>query len=799
MKPTIEDKPFEFMNSSRQEPSQPARDSTGQRKEDRPFESMRSSNSSLDEPLPREFDFAQIAARHKWFVLLGLLGGLVLGHAAFTKLGPEYNAVAQILVTRQAQVPARESLSQSILSEGRGEHVAIIKSPMIVGKAIERGHLDKLPTLQTSDDPIEDILDGLDVKRTAGQDTSTLNVFEIKYRNKQRNDAKAVVNAIIAAYQDYILETKQEATSELTQQITKMDGELAKQIEQKQKELLEFRKDAPLWWRSAPGEQRQPGDVTNVHQERVVEIERDRRLNLLRRAEINGKIRALQSAIDDNPSREELEGVVRLLIATSQAASGAQAGAAGANPLLGPNPAELASTQLLPLLIEEQKLLRDYADDHPDVINVRRSIAKLKEFYEARGVSLTDLAGRDGLGQKVDVVAGYMRFLKLQLEEIDHKDTELTRIYESESREVKDVVKFMVEDQARSEELDRVKAQWNAIVNNVSHLDLTRDSQDYSMKLLAPVREEWSLKRYLKIVGAAMALVLGLCLGIVFLRVWRDTTVKTVSDVRKLIGGAQVLGSVPEFDVGLANFDPEAPLEPSLCYFHRPGSAEAESYRSIRTALLVGLDPRQKVIQVSSPESGDGKSTCIANLAIALAQSGKRVLLLDADLRRPTIHHLFHARHEVGTADVLAGEIRIENAVQACAVENLWLLTAGNQPPNPAETLSSTRFEQLLSLARSEFDFILVDTPPLLAVSDPCIVSPRTDGLLLVVRTNKNSSMALRQTNQLIRQHGMNLLGVVVNAVQHSAGEYSNYAGNYAEYLQPTQRPVQPQRMSVPV
>ncbi len=799
MKPTIEDKPFEFMNSSRQEPSQPARDSTGQRKEDRPFESMRSSNSSLDEPLPREFDFAQIAARHKWFVLLGLLGGLVLGHAAFTKLGPEYNAVAQILVTRQAQVPARESLSQSILSEGRGEHVAIIKSPMIVGKAIERGHLDKLPTLQTSDDPIEDILDGLDVKRTAGQDTSTLNVFEIKYRNKQRNDAKAVVNAIIAAYQDYILETKQEATSELTQQITKMDGELAKQIEQKQKELLEFRKDAPLWWRSAPGEQRQPGDVTNVHQERVVEIERDRRLNLLRRAEINGKIRALQSAIDDNPSREELEGVVRLLIATSQAASGAQAGAAGANPLLGPNPAELASTQLLPLLIEEQKLLRDYADDHPDVINVRRSIAKLKEFYEARGVSLTDLAGRDGLGQKVDVVAGYMRFLKQQLEEIDHKDTELTRIYESESREVKDVVKFMVEDQARSEELDRVKAQWNAIVNNVSHLDLTRDSQDYSMKLLAPVREEWSLKRYLKIVGAAMALVLGLCLGIVFLREWRDTTVKTVSDVRKLIGGAQVLGSVPEFDVGLANFDPEAPLEPSLCYFHRPGSAEAESYRSIRTALLVGLDPRQKVIQVSSPESGDGKSTCIANLAIALAQSGKRVLLLDADLRRPTIHHLFHARHEVGTADVLAGEIRIENAVQACAVENLWLLTAGNQPPNPAETLSSTRFEQLLSLARSEFDFILVDTPPLLAVSDPCIVSPRTDGLLLVVRTNKNSSMALRQTNQLIRQHGMNLLGVVVNAVQHSAGEYSNYAGNYAEYLQPTQRPVQPQRMSVPV
>ncbi len=809
MKPVINDKPFEFLksadqnptdqSSAEQTPDQLARRTSGRRVADQPFEFMKTAVRAIEEAPPREFDFAQIAARYKWFVLLGLIGGLVLGHAAFTKLGPEYNAVAQILVTRQAQVPTRESFSQSILSEGRGEHVAIIKSPMIVGKAIESGHLDQLPTLQKSDDPIEDILDGLEVKRTAGQDSSTLNVFEIKYRNKQRDDAKAVVNAIIAAYQDYILETKQEATSELSQQITKMDGELAKQIEQKQKDLLEFRKDAPLWWRSAPGEQRQPGDVTNVHQERVVDIERDRRLNLLRRAEINGKIRALESAIDENPSRDELEGVVRLLIATSQAASGAQAGANGANPLLGPNPTELASTQLLPLLIEEQKLLRDYADDHPDVANVRRSIAKLKEFYEARGVSLTELAGRDGRGQKIDVVAGYMRFLKQQLEEVDHKDTELTRIYESESKEVKGVVKFMVEDQARSEELDRLKTQWNAIVNNISHLDLTRDSQDYSMKLLAPVREEWSFKRYLKIVGAATAFVLGLCLGIVFLREWRDTTVKTVSDVRKLIDGAQVLGSVPEFAVDRSDFDPEVPLEPSLCYFHRPGSAEAESYRAIRTALFAGLDSRQKVIQVSSPEPGDGKSTCIANLAIALAQSGKRVLLLDADLRRPTIHHLFHARHEIGTADVLSGEIQLENAVQASPVANLWLLTAGYNPPNPAETLSSARFEHLLSVARGEFDFILIDTPPLLAVSDPCIVSPRTDGLLLVVRTNKNSRVALRQANQLIRQHGINLLGVVANAVEHAAGEYSTYSGNYAEYLQPAQRPVQPQRMPVTV
>lgn len=797
MKP-VEDKPFEFMNSSRPDSSDKARDAAGRRFDDRPFEFIDTGNPVNDEPPPREFQLERIATRYKWFLALGLIGGLVLGHAAFVKLGPEYDAVAQILVSRQAQVPVRESLSQALLTEGRGEHVAVIDSPLIVGKAMELGKLAELPTLNRSDDPIEDILDGLTVKRTAGQDSSTLNVFEIKYHNKQPEVARAVVNSIIAAYREYLQEMKEESTGELTQQITKMDGELAQRIEKKQEELLEFRKDAPLWWRSAPGEQRQPGDVTNVHQERVVEIERDRRLNLLRKAEINGKIRALQNAIDQSSSAEELEGVVRLLIATSQAASGAQAAAGGANPLLGQNPAELASNQLLPLLIEEQKLLRDYADDHPDVVNVRRSIAKLKEFYEARGISLTQLLGRDGRGQKVDAVAGYMKFLKQQLDEIDHKNSELTKVYETESQAVKDVVKFMVEDQARSEELDRLKAQWNAIVNNVSHLDLTRDSQDYSMKILAPVRAEWSLKRYLKITGAVAALVLGFCCGIVFLREWRDTTVKTVSDVRKLIDSAQVLGSVPEFDASLSHVDPDVPLSPSLCYFHQPGSAEAEAYRSIRTALFVGLDPRQKVIQVSSPEPGDGKSTCIANLAIAMAQSGKRVLLLDADLRRPTIHQLFHARHEIGTADVLSGEIRLENAVQQSAVTNLWLLTSGHNPPNPAETLSLSRLDQLLSVARANFDFILVDSPPLLVVSDPCIVAPKTDGLLLVVRTNKNSRIALRHANQLVRQHGIRMFGVVVNAVQDEAGEYSAYSGDYSEYLQPNQ-PALPRRTPVTV
>jgi capsular exopolysaccharide synthesis family protein len=214
---------------------------------------------------------------------------------------------------------------------------------------------------------------------------------------------------------------------------------------------------------------------------------------------------------------------------------------------------------------------------------------------------------------------------------------------------------------------------------------------------------------------------------------------------------------------------------------------EAESYRTVRTALLAQIQSGQRVLQVSSPEPGDGKSTFISNMAIALAHAGKRVLLMDADLRRPMIHQLFHARHEVGTTEVLSGEIELLNAVQESGIPNLWLLTSGTSPTNPAEILGSPKLESLLTTARREFDFILIDTPPLLAVSDPSIVARRADGLLLVVRTYKNSRQALRQANQRIQTHGIPLLGVVSNAVEETDDQSSAYAGYYADYLEPQQ------------
>jgi capsular exopolysaccharide synthesis family protein len=199
----------------------------------------------------------------------------------------------------------------------------------------------------------------------------------------------------------------------------------------------------------------------------------------------------------------------------------------------------------------------------------------------------------------------------------------------------------------------------------------------------------------------------------------------------------------------------------------------------VRTALLHSVQENgAKLIQVSSPEPGDGKTTSISNLAIAIAQSGKRVLLVDADLRRPTVHEMFRVSQEVGLSDVLLGEIEWENAIKATPFASLSVLTAGLAPENPAELLSSPALAVLLRRVREDFDYVLVDSPPILAVTDPCIVAPHTDGMLLVVRMEKNKRPAVERTRDTLDSYGVRLFGVVANDFNVDANrEGYNYDG----------------------
>ena len=221
-------------------------------------------------------------------------------------------------------------------------------------------------------------------------------------------------------------------------------------------------------------------------------------------------------------------------------------------------------------------------------------------------------------------------------------------------------------------------------------------------------------------------------------------------------------------------------LSSELVAAHQPLGVASEAYRMLRTNLLYSvIDNPPKSIVLTSAGAQEGKSVTCANLGIALKQVGKSVLILDCDLRKPMQHDLFGLPFSPGLVDVLAGERDIRKTWQE-PIPGLKVVTAGHRPPNPAEVLSSRRLAELLSWSREEFDYVLVDAPPVRLVSDSAILAKQGDGVLLVLDVREASKKSLRQAVKTLDGVGANVIGTVMNNVKVSKrDENYGYIGRY--------------------
>ncbi|WIV20002.1 CpsD/CapB family tyrosine-protein kinase [Paenibacillus polygoni] len=207
----------------------------------------------------------------------------------------------------------------------------------------------------------------------------------------------------------------------------------------------------------------------------------------------------------------------------------------------------------------------------------------------------------------------------------------------------------------------------------------------------------------------------------------------------------------------------------------------AEAYRSLRTNIdFSSVDQRTQVIMVTSSGPEEGKSTVVANLAVTYAQDGRKVLLIDADMRKPTGHRTFQLTNRTGLSSVLSNQSDLEEVIQQTEVPNLYIMTAGPIPPNPAEMLNSNRMKSMMQLLREQFDMILIDTPPVLAVTDAQLLASNSDGVLLVINSGKvKKDIAIKAKENLLRVNAR-MLGVVLNNVKRKTSEeyYYYYYGN---------------------
>ncbi|MDQ6420687.1 CpsD/CapB family tyrosine-protein kinase [Paenibacillus sp. LHD-117] len=207
-----------------------------------------------------------------------------------------------------------------------------------------------------------------------------------------------------------------------------------------------------------------------------------------------------------------------------------------------------------------------------------------------------------------------------------------------------------------------------------------------------------------------------------------------------------------------------------------PRSPISESYRALRTNIdFSSIDEKLQVIMISSAGPGEGKTTTISNLAIAYAQSERRTLLIDADLRKPTAHHTFSVSNRWGLSSVISQQCSLEEAIQMSNIPNLDIVTSGTIPPNPAEMLGSNRMAATIEQLRELYDVILIDTPPLLAVTDAQIVASKCDGAILVVDQGKVKRDIGKKAIQNLQAVNARILGVVLNNVKRKANEEAYY------------------------
>ncbi len=267
------------------------------------------------------------------------------------------------------------------------------------------------------------------------------------------------------------------------------------------------------------------------------------------------------------------------------------------------------------------------------------------------------------------------------------------------------------------------------------------------------------------VVGLLLGLLLGLAAAV--LRDLLDVTVKTADTLRE-VASAPVLAVVP--------FDAAARHSPLVMDTRTP-SARAESMRHLRTNLqFVDVDNPVKVIVVTSSVPDEGKSTTAVNLAIAFAEAGRSVLLIEADLRRPRVADYLGIEGAVGLSNVLAGQFPIGDVLQQWGSHPLWVLPSGSVPPNPSELLGSRHMAILLMEQRDEYDLIIIDTPPLLPVTDAAVVAARADGAVLVAGSGRTPQQRIRTAVASLRAVDSRLLGCVLNKQRGKSGaEYHNY------------------------
>jgi capsular exopolysaccharide synthesis family protein len=701
----------------------------------------------------RSRGFLTVLWQRKALVILATLLGLVGGSLFYWQRPPVYQSGAQILVIKKQPVIPVGNQGMGYTGEDyMSVHLEVIRSPMIIERAVRKKELGALKTFEDSGDPVGQIMASLNVMRHNKEaNAGSSQILNLTFRGPIAEDCAKVLAAVIESYQEFLDNTYKNVSDQTVDLITTAREKLRKDKDEAEERYFKFRQD------SAPLVNKQG---VSLQYERVAGLDGKRSPLLVRQAELRERIKSIEKAIADG---REAEIALTLKADTKMAAA-----------------EKALADKLLPLELQEKELRETFGDDHPAVISVRNRMELVRAHH-----------GKKGAGDGKDEPSPVQRHLQELRDEQAQNDLTLqavTKVVDEVTANAKDTTNYDIREESYRRAVAQANDMYEATIKRLKEIDLTRDSHGIKCQPLAhPSPGVRVAPSAFQIITGGLLLGILAGIGLAYLADLTDKSFRNPDEVRNRLG-LPILGHVP-----LLKPDPEIIKkvetgelvgDPLLCALFKPKSVEAEACRAVRTALYFSTQGEgHRVLQVTSPNKGDGKSLMVGNLAISMARSGKKVLVIDADCRRPRQHKVFGLSNARGLTSVLGEGCPWQEAAEQTLVDGLMLMTSGPVPPNPSELLSSPKFKELLETVRGEFDYVIVDTPPLLAVTDPCVVAGRVDGLVLVLRLSRQGRPHAERAREILRSIGVKILGVVVNGITRQIGA-SIYSSDHYDYTE---------------
>ena len=713
----------------------------------------------------------RILIKRKWVIITTLVTIFSIVAIASLKMTPIYEAGGTIEINKpDASLNFQNSATFNVDYFDPTEletELKILQSDILATQVIRELNLDRRPeiagqapppssSLDLTNDPLTS--DPTRASAMVGTFRSNLKValspntriIEVHYRSPDPQMAANVVNTLMQTYVENNFKARFESTMQASDWLSKQLVDLQMKVETSQEKLVKYQKEHEILGTD---------EKQNIITEKLDEINKD-----------------LTTAESDRMQKEALYRLVQ----------GGDPDTVAANATSiqeGPSGSMTASQFLDGLRAKEADLKIQIADlntqfgpAYPKLSQLNNQVKEVDAQIQAETKKIVEKTR----GQYVAA---------LQLENM------LRDALEKQKQEANKLNESAIEYSLLKRDVDTNRQLYEGLLQKMKEAGVSAGLKSNNFRIVDSARPplgpiEPNIPRNLM-----FALLLGLAsgVGLAFLLEGLDNTVRTTEQAQAISGLAS-MGMIP-----LGSKSAREGVNPKrlviatskeaveLVTQVRPQSQMAESYRALRTSLLLSnLGAPPKVIMVTSALPQEGKTTTSINTAVVLAQKGVRVLLIDADLRRPSIHKTLGMGPHSGLSNVLTGSTKLENAITRTAVlPNLFVLAAGTPPPNPAELLASSNMRDVLNQLREEYDHIVIDTPPSLSVTDAVVLSPRADAVVLVIRSGQTTKQALRRSRDILTQVNAKVVGVLLNAVDLSSPDYYyyyEYQGKYARY-----------------